>query len=107
MLDDFTASELKELSEDAPDDETERNIAAYRKQRLAAERKAEKKARFGRVYPIGRDDYTREVTEASAIDEDGDTEGRGTGVVCFLYKDGYVLFVQQVKVLTTPQFTSQ
>ncbi|KAF8919203.1 thioredoxin-like protein [Mucidula mucida] len=71
MLDDFTASELKELSEDAPDDETERNIAAYRKQRLAAERKAEKKARFG-----------------SAIDEDGDTEGRGTGVVCFLYKDG-------------------
>ncbi|KAF9025152.1 hypothetical protein BDZ89DRAFT_1102313 [Hymenopellis radicata] len=62
-----------------PDDETERNIAAYRKQRLAAERKAEKKARFGRVYPIGRDDYTREVTEASAIDEDGDTEGRALG----------------------------
>jgi len=74
-------------------------------------------ARFGRVYPIGRDDYTREVTEASkaSVDEDGnvvsedrkrdeddedDEEdgvgdrkkdkkgGKGTGVVCFLYKDG-------------------
>ncbi|KIP10289.1 hypothetical protein PHLGIDRAFT_65912, partial [Phlebiopsis gigantea 11061_1 CR5-6] len=46
-------------------------------------------ARFGRVYPIGRDDYTREVTEASKIDnDDADMSGKGTGVVCFLYKDG-------------------
>jgi hypothetical protein len=43
------------------------------------------------VYPIGRDDYTREVTQASEVDEDGpDAAGKGTGVVCFLYKDGYV-----------------
>jgi len=48
----------------------------------------ERKARFGRVYPIGREDYTREVTEASMVDEDDDTKELGTGVVCFLYKDG-------------------
>ncbi|KAK0458513.1 thioredoxin-like protein [Desarmillaria tabescens] len=88
MLEDYTPSELKELSEDAPDDETERLIAAHRRQRIALERNAEKKARFGRVYPIGRDDYTREVTDASKIDEEDDDEEKGTGVVCFLYKDG-------------------
>ena len=47
-----------------------------------------KRARFGRVYPIGREDYTREVTEASKISEDGDEDEKGTGVICFLYKDG-------------------
>ncbi|KAG5339721.1 hypothetical protein C0989_003971 [Termitomyces sp. Mn162] len=88
LLNDFTPSELRELSEDARDDETERAIAAYRLQRLAEDRKADKRARFGRVYPIGRDNYTREVTEASNISEDDDEEGAGTGVVCFLYKDG-------------------
>ena len=65
-------------------------IAAYRRQRLADERLEDKKARFGRVYPIRRDDYTREVTEASNLNEDDDDEETGTGVVCFLYKDGYV-----------------
>jgi hypothetical protein len=68
----------------------ERVIGGYRKQRLDDARKEEKRSRFGRVYPIGRDDYTREVTEASGIDEDGDQDGKGTGVVCFLYKDGCV-----------------
>jgi hypothetical protein len=87
-LNDFTPSELRELSEDAPNDETERMIAAYRRQRLVDERHADKKARFGRVYPIGRDDYTREVTEASNTSEEDDEEETGTGVVCFLYKDG-------------------
>ena len=47
-----------------------------------------KRARFGRVYPIGREDYTREVTEASVVNENDDTKDLGTGVVCFLYKDG-------------------
>lgn len=88
LLNDFTPSELQEISQDAPDDETERMIAAYRRQRLADERKADKRARFGRVYPIGRDDYLREVTEASKINEDDDDKETGTGVVCFLYKDG-------------------
>ncbi|KAF8061656.1 thioredoxin-like protein [Lyophyllum atratum] len=88
LLNDFTPSELREISEDAPDDETERMIASYRRQRLAEELRDDKRARFGRVYPIGRDDYTREVTEASKVNEDDDDEETGTGVVCFLYKDG-------------------
>lgn len=88
LLDDFTPKELQEISEDAHDDEAERIIAEYRRQRIAEIREDEKKARFGRVYPIGREDYTREVTEASMIDEDGDSKELGTGVVCFLYKDG-------------------
>ena len=65
-------------------------IEQIRRQRLAELKKLQH-ARFGRVYPIGRDDYTREVTEASKVDvEDEDMKGKGTGVVCFLYKDGYV-----------------
>lgn len=67
-------------------------IAEYRRQRIEEMRREEKKARFGRVYPIGREDYTREVTEASEVDEEGDTKAQGTGVVCFLYKDGRVYF---------------
>ncbi|KAJ3733925.1 thioredoxin-like protein [Lentinula guzmanii] len=59
-------------------------IAAYRRQRLADEKALDKKSRFGRVYPIGRDDYTREVTEASKIDEEGDDAEQGTAVVCFI-----------------------
>ncbi|KAJ6581365.1 thioredoxin-like protein [Mycena capillaripes] len=88
LLDDFTPAELAELGEDAHDDEAERAIGAYRLQRLAEERAAAQLARFGRVYPIGREDYTREVTEASNVDEAGDEAAQGTGVVCFLYKDG-------------------
>jgi len=88
LLDDFTPNELQEISEDAHDDETERIIAEYRRQRIAEMQSDMKRARFGRVYPIGREDYTREVTEASIVNEDGDTKESGTGVVCFLYKDG-------------------
>ncbi|KAJ6493689.1 thioredoxin-like protein [Mycena vitilis] len=88
LLNDFTPAELAELGEDAHDDEAERAIHAYRRQRLADARASGRLARFGRVYPIGREDYTREVTEASNVDEEGDDEEQGTGVVCFLYKDG-------------------
>ena len=47
------------------------------------------------MLPISRDDYNREVTEASKVDDrdeddDEDDETKGTGVVCFLYKEGYV-----------------
>ncbi|KAH9912083.1 thioredoxin-like protein [Amylocystis lapponica] len=86
-LGDLTPAELRELGEDVGDDETERMIEALRRQRIAELRRVEK-ARYGRVYPIGRDDYTREVTEASKLTQDGNTEEHGTGVVCFLYKDG-------------------
>ncbi|THH31526.1 hypothetical protein EUX98_g2660 [Antrodiella citrinella] len=89
-LEGLTLDELKELGEDAGDDDVERIVEQFRQQRLAQLDKL-KDARFGRVYPIGRDDYTREVTDASAIDQDEEeNKGKGTGVVCFLYKDGYV-----------------
>ena len=87
-MDDLDVDELKDLAEDTRDDETSRFIEHVRKQRLQ-EMQRIANARFGRVYPIGRDDYTREVTEASKVDSgDPDMEGKGTGVVCFLYKDG-------------------
>ncbi|KAE9398332.1 hypothetical protein BT96DRAFT_957631 [Gymnopus androsaceus JB14] len=79
ILNDFTPSELREIK---------RMIAAYRRQRIADDKAMERKSRFGRVYPIGRDDYTREVTEASKINEEDDEEEEGTAVICFLYKDG-------------------
>ena len=90
LLDDLTPEELRELGEEVTDDDLERSIDAHRRQRLAQERQHQKRARFGRVYPIGRDDYTREVTEASKVNEEGDEEEKGTGVICFLYKDGSV-----------------
>lgn len=95
-------------------------MRALRDRRAAQLARESVGARFGRVYPISRPDYTREVTEASKQDplaeqrraqgeEDSDEDeevetgagtlnkgakradqGRpkGTGVVCFLYKDG-------------------
>jgi len=88
LLDEYDLKELQELSEDAPNAESERLIAHYRRQRIADEKRDQIRARFGRVYPIGREDYTREVTEASKINEDETDEEKGTGVICFLYKDG-------------------
>ncbi|KAF8123753.1 thioredoxin-like protein [Boletus edulis] len=87
-LADLTADELRELEEDVTDEDLQRTADAFRRQRLAEERKEVKRARFGRVYPIGREDYTREITEASKINEEGDEDEKGTGVICFLYKDG-------------------
>jgi hypothetical protein len=86
LLDDFTPKELRELGEDASNDETERMVETYRRQKVA-QLKKEENSRFGRIYPIGREDYTREVTEASTVNIEGDP-GKGTGVVCLLYKDG-------------------
>ncbi|TCD70594.1 hypothetical protein EIP91_002624 [Steccherinum ochraceum] len=83
----LTLDELKELAEDQGDDDVERIVEQFRQQRLAELNKL-RDARFGRVYPIGRDDYTREVTDASSVDHDEEHKGKGTGVVCFLYKDG-------------------
>jgi hypothetical protein len=80
---------LKELEDDAPDSDTERVVEEYRRKRMQELRREEKRARFGEMLPIGRDDYQREVTEASKADEEG-KEGSGMGqpVVCYLYKDG-------------------
>lgn len=79
---------MQEIGEDAGDDEMERVVETYRRQRVTEMLEENKKARFGRVYPIGREDYTKEVTDASLIDEPDDEKERGTAVVCFLYKDG-------------------
>lgn len=91
-----TTDEIDTLLLEAQDSETERLILAFREQRLKDLKKEERKGRFGSVLPIGRDDYNREVTEASKVDdrdedEDDDDEIKGTGVVCFLYKEGYVV----------------
>jgi hypothetical protein len=87
-LDEYDLKELQELSEDAPDAESERLIAQYRRQRIADEKKEQRRARFGRVYPIGREDYTREVTEASKMNDDDDDEEKGTGVYVSFTKTG-------------------
>ena len=86
----MTPVELREMGEDANNDELERLAEKFRRQHLEEIKKAES-GRFGRVYPIGRDDYTREVTEASKVTIPGDP-GKGTGVVCLLYRDGSVSF---------------
>lgn len=83
----YSAAQLRELATEAPDDETERILEVLRRRRLQEARKLEL-ARFGRVYPISREDYTREVTEASKVHEEGDEQDKGTGVVVFLYKAG-------------------
>lgn len=86
----MTPAELKEIGEDANNDEVERLANIFRRQHLEEIKRANS-SRFGRVYPIGRDDYTREVTEESKVTVPGEA-GKGTGVVCLLYKDGYILF---------------
>lgn len=90
LLEDMTPAELGEMGENLNNDEVERLVEIFRRQRLEEIKRAES-SRFGRVFPIGRDDYTREVTEESKVTVPGDP-GKGTGVVCLLYKDGCVLF---------------
>lgn len=89
-----TTDEIDTLLLEAEDSETERLIFAFREKRLKDLQKEQRKGRFGGVLPIGRDDYNREVTEASKVDDrdeddDEEDETKGTGVVCFLYKEGY------------------
>lgn len=99
-------------------DAEEKRLLALRRRRLEDLAREQQRGRFGRVYPIARQDYTREVTDASKQNADGqqgddddqeredgsngmrapplvkDQHGterpasKGTGVVCFLYKDG-------------------
>lgn len=93
-----TLDELDLLADEgAADSDEERLIHKYRRQRLNEMRKEAKATRrFGDVLPIGRDDYTREITEASKAEESDEEdkikeEGeawRGTAVICFLYQEG-------------------
>lgn len=102
---------------DKVDDDEERLLQEIRAQRMAELRAKQRRARFGRVYPISRPDYKREVTDASAEPYDGTaassdstrvheaaeagtntsstTSGganparpKGTPVICLLYKSG-------------------
>ncbi|TFY83106.1 hypothetical protein EWM64_g910 [Hericium alpestre] len=88
IVDDFTPAELQELAEDVKDDELERYVLQMRDMHLAELKREQARGRFGEVIPIGREDYTREVTEASEVDQEDDEKELGTPVVLFLYKDG-------------------
>ncbi|CED82494.1 Conserved phosducin-like protein [Phaffia rhodozyma] len=98
---------LQTMAEETPDSDEERLFESYRRKRLGEMRKEEKKARYGRVYPIGRESWSKEVTEGSKVDEEfgddeddeGEGKGVGTGVVCLLYKDGEPVCERLSKVL--------
>ena len=83
--------ELLGLEDDIPQSILEQ----YRANRLQEVKKLQRTRKFGSILPIGRDEYTREITEASKADLDGEAEefeelkGKGTGVVCFLWKDSW------------------
>ena len=61
-------------------------VEEYRAARLRALRAAAAAQRFGRLLPLSRGDFVREVTEASK--EGGDGPAGGTWVVVLLYKSG-------------------
>jgi len=88
IINSSTISELKRLQDSIKGDDEERKLDAQLRRRIQQAKNEDHAARFGRVYPIGREDYTREVTDASRTDAEDDDNERGTGVVCFLYKDG-------------------
>lgn len=118
-----TADQLGLLANEANDSDDERMFETYRRQRIAEMGVERKKARFGSLEPLARDEFVREVTEGSKLsydangdavqpevkakkagyddeddDEDEEEEGKsrglkGTGVVVFLYKDSCVTCV--------------
>ncbi|SCV69730.1 BQ2448_1124 [Microbotryum intermedium] len=79
--------DLDDLDIDRDDAISRDVVEKYTAERIAKMKVAEQRRNFGRVYPIGKVDYTREVTEASKAVIQGEPEGYGTGVVCVLYKD--------------------
>ncbi|KIM28823.1 hypothetical protein M408DRAFT_329265 [Serendipita vermifera MAFF 305830] len=87
-LDGKDDDEIDALLEEGNDSDTERMMLAYKEKRLKEMKKEQKLHRFGDLLPISRDEYTREVAEASKVDGPGEPKDRGTGVVCFLYKEG-------------------
>ncbi|TIA88300.1 hypothetical protein E3P99_02666 [Wallemia hederae] len=92
-----TEDTLAEAAEDADDSEDERVLLSYRKKRMQEMQKLESSARFGRMFPIARPDYTREVTDASKEHTDPqfsqtddsieNLKRGGTSVICFLYSE--------------------
>ena len=90
LINESTLPELAKLNDTLSNDAHIQRVEHERRKREQEERRIKRDARFGEIIPISREDYTREVTEASAKDAEDDDNERGTGVVCFLYKDGYV-----------------
>lgn len=85
------------------DDRTRReDLERALEERKRHERDQLGKRKFGRVYPIGKVDYKREVTEASNEELPGEPEGWGTGVVCVLFKDTYVRSFPPASLFLTP-----
>ncbi|WFD42088.1 Proteolipid protein 2 [Malassezia psittaci] len=83
-----TVEDLDEELESADEDE-ERILLRLRRERMKEIAAMQSQSRFGRMYPISRPDYAREVTEASKESLPGASDAnQGTGVVCFLYKSG-------------------
>ncbi len=85
------------MDENNADSEEERVIESYKRQRIEEMKKESMRSRrFGSVIPIGRAEYTREVTEASEEPEPDEEEKdkteevlKGTPVICLLYQEGY------------------
>ncbi|KAH6919139.1 GTPase inhibitor [Coprinopsis sp. MPI-PUGE-AT-0042] len=89
LLNESTVPELEKLNDRLQnDDDKLQKVERERRRRMEDELRTRRDARFGEVIPISREDYTREVTEASAKDAEDDDNEKGTGVVCLLYKDG-------------------
>lgn len=64
--------EIDLLADDGKgNDAEEKRLIELRRKRLQDLIKEQKKGKFGRVYPIARQDYTREVTEASKEPAEG------------------------------------
>lgn len=83
-----TLSDLSDISLNEDDGLSRAVLEQYREERMREERVAEGNRKFGRVYPIGKGDYTKEVNEDSKLDLVGEgMPGEGTGVVCYLFKD--------------------
>ena len=81
------------MEEEANNSDDERLFQSYRLKKLQELKHADAMARSVKsgdgLRPISRDDFVKEVSEASKRDIEGDDEeGKGTGVVCFLFKDG-------------------
>jgi hypothetical protein len=83
--DELDDDELLDLEDDLPASV----LDSYRQARMREMQALRSTHRFNGMREISRDDYTREVTDASNAQIDG--QHTGTGVVCFLYKDSCVL----------------
>ena len=79
--------DLDDLALDVDDSVSRAKLEAEIARRRQHERDASSKRKFGRVFPIGKPDYKREVTDASEEQLEGEPDGWGTGVVCVLHKD--------------------